>query len=130
LRAQLRALLEERRALTPRLTATVSPQIREAVIPPPQPLVTNHRPQNNSILLVDLTDEEQTDNLNHIVNDEPLLNNSQDSEDDIIFLDEVPSSNEVLEPLDPDIEFHHNISQLFIDLEAYARNVFENIEQN
>jgi len=130
LRAQLRALLEERRALTPRLTATVSPQIREAVIPPPPPLVANHRPQNNSIFLIDLTDEDETDNVNHVVNDESLLNDSQDSEDDIIFLNAVPSANEVLEPLDPDIEFHHNISQLFIDLEAYARNIFEGIEQN
>jgi len=115
LRAQLRALLGENHTKVLRPIVRVDPQIREPIIQQPNPAVP----------LIDLTDDTEQANLDNIVNDPPLLNNFHQSDDEVEFLEEIPIINQELEPLDPNVEFQHNVTQLFIDLEAYARSIFE-----
>jgi len=115
LRAQLRALLGEKHTKALRPIFRVDPQIREPIIQQPNP----------SVSLIDLTNDTEQANLDNIINDVPLLNHFHQSDDEVEFLEEILIINQELEPLDPDVEFQHNVTQLFIDLEAYARSIFE-----
>jgi len=104
LRAQLLALSEGRSTKSIiKPTARIAPRAqephqREPVAP-----------------LVDLTIEE------------PLqFNPYSSSDEEIEFLAEVTADDSAnLEPLDPHIEFRHNVTQLFVNLEEYARSIFE-----
>jgi len=107
LRAQLRALSEGKHTVISRPIVRVNPQIREPTV----------QQQNPPVPLIDLT--------NDFVNEVPLLNNTYSSDDEVEFIEETPAVNNELEPLDPGIEFRHNVTQLFINLEEYARTVFE-----
>jgi len=137
--------------------AAVTPQFRETVpqpiTPPLSPTIYNARDfsipiidalnaidLNNSLNLNPLQDSDDdvvfteeipaVPNSFNSINDPPLLNTSQDSDDDVVFIEEISAApnNEQLEPLDPNAEFHFDISQLFANLEAYARSVFETVE--
>jgi len=104
LRAQLRALTEGKSAnSTIKQIARIAPQAQEPLRRDPV------------APLVDLTIEE------------PLqLNPYPSSDEEIEFLGEVTADDNVnLEPLDPQVEFRHNVTQLFVNLEEYARSIFE-----
>jgi len=112
--------------------AAVTPQFRKTVprpITPPLSL-TIYNTRDFSIPIIDVLNAIDPDNSLNLIDDPPLLNTLQDSDDDVVFLEEIPAApnNEQLEPLDPNAEFHYGISQLFVNLEAYARSVFETIE--
>jgi len=115
LRAQLRALLEEKPTVTSRPIVRVNPQIREPII----------QQRNPAVPLIDLTNDIEPFNPVHLINDILLLNNPYYSDDVVEFLEEVPTVNHELESLDPEVEFRHNVTKLFIDLEEYARSIFE-----
>jgi len=104
LRAQLRALSEGRSAKsTIKPIARITPQAQEPLQRDPVPP------------LVDLTVEESLQ-----------FNPYPSSDEEIEFLEEVTADNIVnLEPLDPHIEFRHDVTQLFVNLEEYARSIFE-----
>jgi len=118
LRAQLRALLGEK-PTSPKVKpiVRVTPQIQEP--PRSAPVVP----------LVDLTNDESAEPI-PIINNVPLqFNPYYPSDDEVEFLQGIPvNDNANLEPLDPDTEFRHNVTQLFIDQEEYARSIFETTE--
>jgi len=110
---------------TPRPVATVTPQPREPEVQrqpeirPQSPTI--HDIRDFSIPLVDLINELEPYDLYNFANDPPLVDITQNSDDDdVVFVEEVagPSNttNEQLIPFDPDAEFRHDISQLFINL--------------
>jgi len=113
LRAQ-RALVEEKQ-IVHRPIVRVNPQLREPII----------QQRESLIPLIDLTDELESVNPVPLVNDASSSNDAYYSDNEVEFLEEVPAENHELKPLDPDIEFRHNVTQLFIDLEEYARTIFE-----
>jgi len=84
---------------------------------PPQPREPAQHNNNLAIPLIDLTFDEQPNQFIDVTNDLP----NSDNEVEILEI-EPPADN--LEPLDPDVEFRHNVTQLFIDLEEYARSIF------
>jgi len=110
-------------------TAQISPTLRELV-----------EPQNDGpvIPLVDLTADDPLLTESFLDN---ILENAYDpvTERDLEIIDgdleiiedqrnvsPVLARRQNLEPLDPDVEYRNTVTQIFIDLEQYARSVFLN----
>jgi len=130
LRAQQRATLEtqESRNIT-RPIIRVAPRTRE---------LTEPETRGPAVPLIDLTDENTIplidlfqDDTHH--RDSDLIDIGGDSDIEILN-SELSTSPDVhnenppaLEPLDPDTEYRQNISRIFINLDRYARSVFDNL---
>jgi len=107
----------------PKQTACVLSQRRS---PPPAPEnpIDQRDPPVPAIPLVDLTEENTVPYLDpdsdiEIIEQEhpALTDNAAHSNDDTT----------PLEPLDPDAEYHQNLTRIFVNLDEYARTVLYNI---
>jgi len=124
-------ILRARQREAAELVASVGParQIVRVQPQPREPPAPEARPEQRVLLeqepfLVDLTEEDTVSPLNN--ENDPYL----DSENDIEIIDEIPlapANNIFLEPLNPDVEYHQNLTRIFINLEEYARGVFCNL---
>jgi len=117
----------------------------EPIIPRNDSNLISHDPSPQAIPVIDLSDEE-TVSYNEYFDvyapvEEPRLeltpetSNLHNSPIEVIDLEPPPPDNDGddtinLEPLDPDAEYRHNIQQMFIVIDEYARNVFLNTCNN
>jgi len=103
--------------IPPRQVASIQPRVREP-LPQAIPFPLPRDPPAQEIPLVDLTSEDTipyvglNDHI-EVIDLEPTV------QADLV-------EENLLEPLDPDIEYRHNIHRIFITLEEYARNAFDN----